>query len=152
MKWALTLLTRTLPSAILKLTKPLSTAPPPPLPEDVEEISDSDLADWLIEAGTTTGERTRAAVPAAGLLGTIAGLFKGTLAYPTLLVVLAAATILAALFGESARVETGPGRTLDREMRSRSVFAVRRKEAWSRLASYLAFALAFLLIADAALT
>jgi len=94
------------------------------------------------EGGKAADDRARAAVPAAGLLGTIAGIFHGTLQHRTVLVVVAAATILAALFSESARVEQNPGTPIDDSSLQSAAYGLRRKEAWSRLASYLAVLLA----------
>jgi hypothetical protein len=131
--------TRWLPRAILWITAPLSDAPTPPDPSDLPAgIALEDLA----EAGNASSDRARAAVPAAGLLGTIAGIFHGTLQHRTLLVVVAAATILSALFSESARVDQGPGATIDDSALKTAAYGLRRKEAWSRVATYLAVALA----------
>jgi hypothetical protein len=100
----------------------------------------------LSQAGKAADDRARAAAPVAGLLGTIAGVFKGSLEHRSVLVIAAAATILAALFAQSARVDQNPGATIDRRSLEIAAFALRRKEAWARIASYLAFGLAVALI------
>lgn len=144
---ALRPLTRWLPSLILRMTAPFSEAPTPPRPEQLsQDVSDEELATELSEAARAADSRARAAVPAAGLLGTIAGVFRGNLEHRTLLIVVAAATILTALFAESARVEQNPGSAINRSSLETAAHALRRKEAWGRLAGYLAFALAAALV------
>lgn len=140
-------ITRWLPTAILWVTTPLSEASNPLRPKDLpSDIPDEELIQILSEAGKAADDRARAAVPAAGLLGTIAGIFHGSLEYRTELVIAAAATILAALFAQSARAEQIPGVTINKESRAIAAYALRRKEAWARLASYFAFVLAVALI------
>jgi hypothetical protein len=141
-------ITRCLPSAILYVTLPLSEADNPRRPEALLEtgIPYDVLMRQLSDAGKAADDRARAAAPAAGLLGTIAGLFQGHLAGRTPLVIAAAATILTALFAQSARYEQAPGAEVDRRAIATAAYALRRKEAWARLASYFATALALALI------
>jgi hypothetical protein len=141
-------ITRWLPSGILILSLPLSEADNPLRPDALlaTGIPQEQLMHQLSEAGKAADDRARAAAPAAGLLGTIAGLFQGHLAGRTPLVVAAAATILAALFAQSARYEQAPGSEINQSAIELAAYALRRKEAWARLASYLAFGLAAALI------
>ena len=140
-------ITRWLPTVILWVTTLLSEAPSPLRPKDLpRDIPDEELIQILSEAGKAADDRARAAAPAAGLLGTIAGIFHGNLEYRTELVIAAAATILAALFAQSARAEQIPGVGVNDESLEIAAYAVRRKEAWARLASYFAFVLAAALI------
>lgn len=140
-------ITRWLPTAILWVTTPFSEASNPLRPKDLPlDIPDEEIIQILSEAGKAADDRARAAAPAAGLLGTIASLFHGNLEYRTELVIAAAATILAALFAQSARAEQIPGVGISEESREIAAYALRRKEAWARLASYFAFVLAVALI------
>jgi hypothetical protein len=124
------------PSAILKSTSWLSEQGNPP--SELAEQTYEDAVNGLSKAGTAADERARAAAPAAGLLGTIAGLYKGVLKFRPELVVLATVTVLLALFAQSARLEANPGD----DKRSSAVkldvalHALRRKEAYARLAGY----------------
>jgi hypothetical protein len=144
---ALRPLTRWLPSLILWASAPFSEGPSPLRPEQLSrDASREELAAEFSDAARAADGRARAAVPAAGLLGTIAGVFRGNLEHRTLLIVIAAATILAALFAESARVEQNPGSAVSRSSLETAAYALRRKEAWGRLAGYLSFALAAALV------
>lgn len=141
------LITRYLPSAILFVTLPLSEVDNPPRPAELPAyMSDEELMQQLSAAGKAADTRAAAAVPAAGLLGTIAGLYNGHLVGRTELVITAAATILTALFAQSARYEHMPGDAIDNAAIEIAAYALRRKEAWARLASYFAFVLAVALI------
>jgi hypothetical protein len=141
-------ITRTVPSAILLMTTWLTEAENPERPAALLKpgISYPTLMQQLSQAGKAADDRARAAAPAAGLLGTIAGLFQGHLAGRTPLVIAAAATIITTLFAQSARCELTPGSEVDKRAIEGAAYALRRKEAWSRLASYLAFGLAAALI------
>jgi|SRR5579875_1498543 len=136
--------TRTVPTGILASTSWLSeqTSPPTRLSE-----SYADVIGELSKAGSAADERARAAGPAAGLLGTIAGLYQGALKFRSELVVLAAITVLLALFAQSARVEANVGDLTDDEDKLEiALYAVRRKEAYARLAGYFSGALGVALI------
>jgi len=144
------LITRNLPSLILFVTLPLSEAGNPLRPEELPDrtsMSREQLMQQLSAAGKAADTRAAAAAPAAGLLGVIATLYNGGLSGRTELVIVAAATILAALFAQSARYEQMPGAAIDDHAIEIAAYALRRKEAWARLASYFAFGLAGALIA-----
>jgi hypothetical protein len=131
----LRVITRRVPDAILKSTRWLSEQdnPPSELPGSYEEFIDG-----LSKAGKAADDRARAAAPAAGLLGTIAGLYEGVLKFRPELVVLATITVLLALFAQSARLEANPGdtKTSSAVKLDVALHALRRKEAYARLAGY----------------
>jgi hypothetical protein len=139
------LVTRGVPTAILWVTGPASDAPNPDLRSGLEgKTSDElrELQSQFDDASQAADGRAAASVPAAGLLGAIAGVFSGTLEARTVLIVGSAATILAALFAANAQVNSNPGEVIDSEVVTRAAYALRRKVAWARLSSYLAFLLA----------